>query len=253
MKILNVHNRYYISGGADCSYINTTELLKRKGHSVILFSVNTKNNIETEYAKYFLSDIENVNIFKKSMKRLSRTFYSLEAKRKIQALINDYSPDIAHLHNIYGRISSSILDVLKKDGRPTVQTLRDYKLICPVHTMFSKGMICEKCKFTRYYKCLFNNCSPFANSLLKSTIHMLEAYLNKYILHHEDKVDCFISPSRFLKEKMIEFGLPEEKIVHIPNFIYTDEYKPNFDFDKDRKSTRLNSSHIPLSRMPSSA
>jgi len=231
MRVLTIHNCHYIKGGACYIYIMTNELLKRNGHEVIPFSVNSINNIETVYAKYFLSDIENVNIFKKTMKRLSRTLYSFEAKKKIQRLINECSPDIAHLHNIYGRISLSILDVLRREGIPVIQTLHDYKLICPVFSLLSKGNICEDCKFTRYYNCLLKNCSPYTNSLLKSAIHMLEAYLNKYILHYEDKVDCFISPSRFLKEKMIEFGLPQEKIVHIPNFIHIDKYKPNFDFD----------------------
>jgi glycosyltransferase involved in cell wall biosynthesis len=121
--------------------------------------------------------------------------------------------------------------VIRRKGIPIIQTLHDYKLICPVSSLLSRGKICEGCKSTRYYNCLLKRCSPFTNSLLKSAIHMVEGYLNRYILHHEDKVECFISPSRFLKEKMIEFGLSEEKIVHIPNFIYIDEYKPNFYFD----------------------
>ncbi len=227
MRILSVHNYHYIGGGADRTFLQTNELLRERGHQVIPFSVADGRNIPSEYSSYFLSDIESSNFLVKSLKRVERTFYSLEARRKLAQLIDDHPSDIAHLHNIYGRISPSILDVLNARGIPVVQTLHDYKLICPVHSLLSReGRVCEDCQPTRYYKCFLNNCSPYSFSLLKSGLHALEMYFHHFMLSYQERIDRFIAPSLFLRSKMSQFGVDEEKIIHIPIFVRIDEFTP---------------------------
>jgi len=231
MKILTVHNAHYIVGGACRSFIETNRLLMAHGHDVIPFSRASEKNINSKYSSYFLSDIEKNPYLIKSLKRWARTFYSLEAKKAIERLIRDYPPDLAHLHNIKGGISPSILTVLKRRNIPVVQTLHDYKLFCPVHSFYSRGKICEKCKFHRYYNCLLNSCSPYSNSFFKSAVHMSAMYFHEFILNYEKQIDHFITPSNFMKSKAIEYGIDKKKLTYIANFIDLGKYEPCYEFD----------------------
>lgn len=70
-----------------------------------------------------------------------RVIYSFEAKKKFEALIRDFKPDIIHYHNIYHQLSPSILSVAKKYKIPTVMHLHDYKLISANYNLFSNGHI----------------------------------------------------------------------------------------------------------------
>ncbi len=65
--------------------------------------------------------------------------YSREARKKIEELVDATRPDVAHLHNIAHQLSPSILYGLKARGVPVVQTLHDYKLVCPNYQMLVRG------------------------------------------------------------------------------------------------------------------
>jgi glycosyltransferase involved in cell wall biosynthesis len=133
--------------------------------------------------------------------------------------------DIAHAHNIYGRLTTSVLDVLHDNNIPIVMTLHDYKLICPAYTLLSQSNICEDCEGHLYYMAIKNRCHK--ESLIASTIYAFESYFNKIFKKYEKNVRFFISPSQFLKRKFIQFGWPGDQLVYVPNFIETS----NFDVD----------------------
>jgi glycosyltransferase involved in cell wall biosynthesis len=143
-------------------------------------------------------------------------------------LIQATNPDLAHVHNIYHHISPSILDALHESGLPIVMTLHDYKLICPVHTLWRGGVICERCEGKRFYHCAVQRCNH--GSLLASTLNALEAYVHA-IMRIYSHVDLFIAPSRFLRNKHIAFGMAPDRIVHVPNFIDLAIYSPCFESD----------------------
>ena len=106
---------------------------------------------------------------------------------------------------------------MKKNNIPIIQTLHDYKLICPNYKLYSNNQICEQCLNNKYYNCFFKKCMH--NSWTKSFLAMIEAYLNNKILKYYDLVDLFIAPSQFMKNIYIKFGLKESKIKVIYNFI----------------------------------
>ncbi len=230
MKILLANNYYYLRGGSERYFFNLFNLLKEAGHQVIPFSVKDKRNIESPYEKYFAEAIY-FNDYKLSIKNIKislNAIYSREAKKKIEGLIKEIKPDIAHLHNIYSRISPSILQVLKKYAIPSVMTLHDYKLICPTYSFLSNGKVCERCKRYKYYQAILQRCNK--GSLGASLVNCLELYIHKVMKFYED-IEMFIAPSEFMKDKMIEFGLDKNKIVHIPNFIDSNEYSSSYDFE----------------------
>jgi glycosyltransferase involved in cell wall biosynthesis len=227
MKALMANKFYYGKAGAEKSFLSVKRLFEEKGYEVSVFSMEHPSNMESPYAKYFVSyvDLNNPGGVIASLRAAARILYSFEAKRKIKKLIDDTQPDIAHLSNIYHQLSPSIIDALKDAGVPIVMVLHDYKLTCPAYTHLSPKGICEECKGGRYYNAVVNRC--IKGSRLKSAVNMMEMYLHHSILRIYDKVDVFIAPSRFLLEKTKELGVKGE-IVLLPNCVHLDGYEPAY-------------------------
>ncbi|MEW6068094.1 MAG: glycosyltransferase family 4 protein [Nitrospirota bacterium] len=219
MKILMAHNWYFVGGGADRVFFETMKLFEKHGHEVIPFSMKDKRNYDSIYNEYFVDEIDysNIKFSFKNLKTAFKMIYSFEAKRKLDALIKKTKPDIAHLHNIYGRLTPSILYALKKNNVLTVMTLHDYKLICPAYDMTSNGKPCERCKGSRFYNAFMRKCVK--DSYLASLVYAAESSVHSFLRTYVKNISYFIAPSLFLRNKMIEFGVLEKKIEYIPNFI----------------------------------
>lgn len=213
------HNWFYVSGGADRVFFETMKLLQEHGHDVIPFSMKNPKNYDSIYKEYFVDEIDYKSIKPSigNLKTALKMIYSLDAKKKMDTLIQKTRPDIVHLHNIYGRLTPSILYALKKNKVPAVMTLHDYKLICPSYSMLRNGKVCEFCKGGKYYRCLITRCHK--NSYLASLVYVLESYLYAVLKAYFKYVEYFIVPSKFMRNKFIEFGFPGEKLVYIPNFV----------------------------------
>ena len=221
-------NKYfYLKGGSERVFLNDAALLKEMGEQVIFFSMKDEKNLPTDWSSYFVEaiDYEEKAGLMKTLSRAARIIYSFEARRKIGELIDREKPDLAHLHNIHHQLSPSIIHALKKRHIPVVMTLHDYKMVCPVYSMLKMGRFCEECSGGNYYRCLVNRCTK--GSYSKSLINVIEMYLHHRVLKIYDLVDVFISPSKFLRDKMISMGL-KGKIVHQPYLMDTSGYSPAY-------------------------
>ncbi|MCX8158635.1 MAG: glycosyltransferase, partial [Candidatus Diapherotrites archaeon] len=231
MRIILVDKYFFIKGGAEESFFQTADLLKSKGHKVVFFSMHHSRNLKTEYEKYFVSEVDHEK--QRGIKALSnaiKIIYSTEAYKKISSLIKEEKPDIAHLHNIYHQLSPSIIDALKKFRVPMVMTLHDYKLVCPSYSLFCNGRVCQKCQNKKFYHCFLSRCVK--DSYLKSLVNTIEMYVHHCLWHIYDKVDVFISPSMFLKEKLKEMGF-NKRIEYLPNFVRLDDFTPEYEFSEN--------------------
>lgn len=221
MRIIMANTFHYARGG-DCVYtLGLQELLEAHGHEVIPFAMHHPKNLHSSYSKYFVSYIDYVESLNNfglitGLKVASRSVYSREAKKKMKELLDDLKPDIAHLQNIHNHLTPSILYPLKENNIPVVWTLHDYKLICPNTSFLRDGEICERCRKTRYYYAPITKCKKgsFAASLMACT----ESYVHR-LLRIQKLVDVFVAPSNFLRNKLIEYGIDEDRIVSLPNFI----------------------------------
>ncbi len=160
------------------------------------------------------------------IKTLKEIIYSKTAKTALAHMLETIRPDIAHAHNIYGRLTTSVLDLLNDAGIPVVLTLHDYKLICPSYKLMHHGKICEDCKPGRYRMAVVNRCHK--DSYMASAAYAAESYFNKWRNKYQKNVRFFISPSRFLRDKLIEFGYPGESVRHIPNFVAPPALEPEY-------------------------
>ena len=152
--------------------------------------------------------------------------YDRQAARCFLRFLEAAKPDIVHAHNIYGGLTTSILDAARKQRVPVVMTLHDYKLICPSYLMLNRGAVCEDCKGGRFIHCLLNRCHK--ESLTASGVYCLESYLNRW-LHKYDTIRYFICPSMFSLRKHAEHGIPRDRLLHIPNFVNAIEQEPRYE------------------------
>ncbi|MCK4539559.1 glycosyltransferase family 4 protein [Candidatus Parcubacteria bacterium] len=213
MKILQINKFYYFKGGSERYLFDLSEILKKNGHKIVPFSMQNDNNLPSNHAKYFIKE---VGLNKFNLINIFKFFYNYDAVNRLKKLIKDEKPDIAHLHNIAHQLSPAIIRVLKRHNIPIVQTLHDYKLICPNAKLFVDNKNCEKCRGGKYYNCLKNKCMK--DSYLKSFMAVLEAYLWNRLIKIYDRVDVFIAPSKFMRDKCVDFGVPAEKIRVAYNF-----------------------------------
>jgi len=227
MNVILVNKYFFIKGGAEKSFFYTANLLKKHGNKISYFSMSHPMNFPSDFAKYFVSNIDfERHTIKNILKSSGRVLYSFEAKSKIEGLLEKEKPEIAHLNNIYHQISPSIIHSLKKRNIPIVMSLRDYKIVCASYSMIKSGKICEACRGGKYYFCFIKGCVK--DSRAKSLLNTIEMYLHHSIMHIYNLVDVFISPSMFLKKKVEEMGF-KGRIEYLPNFVEVDDYKPSYE------------------------
>ncbi len=221
------HKFHWAKAGAEAYVLRLTRLLEDAGHTVIPFAMEHPNNLPSPYAKHFVSRVEfrgRRNPFT-DLGRAARVIHSSEARAKLARLLREEPVDVAHLHNIAHQLSPSILAPLAKAGVPIVQTMHDYKLVCPVYTFRSQGEVCERCKGGRYYETVLRRCN--AGSLPLSLTSAAEAYVHRLFASYR-RVHVFHCPSLFLMAKLIEHGVARERIAFVPHFVDAQAYAPAF-------------------------
>jgi len=218
-NLLSINNYHYRRGGSDVMYFEHDALFKGIGWGTASFSMKHPKNISSEWEKYFIEELEfgqSYGVFDK-LKMASKVIYSLEARSKITALLDHFSPDIAHIHCVYHHISPSILPLLKERAIPLVYTAHDLKLACPAYKMLNQNGICEKCKDGNLLHLVANRC--IHGSLATSGLVAVESALHRILGLYKNTLDRIVAPSRFFKTKLEEWGWSADKIVYIPNFV----------------------------------
>lgn len=206
MKVLQINSGHYRRGGADVVYLNTTDLLREKGHEVMCFSLQDEKNLPAAEANYFADnmDLRQASTWQK-IKAVPRFVHNKNAAQKLDTLLRDFKPDIAHIHIFLGKMTSSILPVLKKHGVPIVFTVHDYRFICPAYLFLDgKNQVCERCKSGFYLNCTIQKCSE--GNLFQSLLLSADAYYRKYRINPLRYASRFIFVSDFIRRKHIEFN-----------------------------------------------
>jgi len=218
MKILLVNKYFYPRGGSERVMFDTARLLESHGHSVRFFSMTHPENLPHPDSAHFVPfvDLRERASLPERFKTAGRILYYREAARRIARLLDEVRPDIVHLHTVHHQISPSIITPIRRRRIPTVMTLHDYKMVCGTYRLEREGKICEECSGRRYSRCLLNRCQ--GGSLPLSALTAAEMFLHHRLLRLWPRIDLFISPSRFLKEKLEEKGFPG-KIDVLPNFV----------------------------------
>jgi glycosyltransferase involved in cell wall biosynthesis len=224
MKILAAEKYHFITGGASRVFFETSRLLEARGHSVVPFTGAYPENLPTPFAKYFVPRftlLSGEGTGRASaagmLKAFADALYARDVSKAVRRIVADHRPDVAHLHTILYQLSPSLIETLKRLGIPVVQTLHDFSLYCPSRYLFADGAICERCRGRRYQHVLLRNCCN-GNRLLSLMSFSAKAVHALFKLY-PGKVDLFIAPSRFVRDKMVDWGLPSRRIETIPHFL----------------------------------
>jgi glycosyltransferase involved in cell wall biosynthesis len=228
VDLLYLNNFNYRRGGAESVFLDEARLMEKRGHAVHVLSRHHAKNIPCKYDKFFIKEMKTDTLRPtiEGMRSLPRIFYSIDAKKHLRDLLNNFHVDVAHAHNIYGGLTTSVLDLLSARGIPTFLTLHDYKIICPSYKFMCKNRICEDCKSGNFYMAVLNSCHK--NSLIASIIYAMESYFNQWFNKYSKNIHCFVAPSIFMKNKIVEFGWPKEKVRYVPNFLNLSDFTPNY-------------------------
>lgn len=209
MKILLIDVYNFNKGGAETVCFNTGKLLEEHGHQVIYFTLKWADNNPSPYSKYFPESKETRQGSLKQVKNMVNYFYHFEAAKKIEQLIQDEKPDLAHIHLMWGQITPSIFPILKKYNIPILFTVHDYRIVCPAYTFRNgDGQICEECQGRYFYKCFTHTCCK--GSKLMSAVMAAEQYFRNAFFNPAKFIDGFIYVSHFAKEIQEKY-MPEVK------------------------------------------
>lgn len=225
-RLLAVNNYFYRRGGAEAIFFDHMRLFEEGGWQVVPFAMQHPDNAESPWSSYFVSEIEygrQRGVLTK-LRHAAQIVYSREAQRNLSMLIETVRPHVAHAHNVYHHLSPAIFSTLKDAGIPTVMTAHDLKLACPAYKMLSHGVVCEKCRGGQIQNVLLNRCVK--ESIALSGLVLLETFVHRTLGLYRDKVDRIVVPSRFYCDKLIEWGWPADKLVHVPNFVDLPEQAP---------------------------
>jgi glycosyltransferase involved in cell wall biosynthesis len=207
MKVLVVHNNYgeNAMGGEAMVFNAEVNLLKQ-------------NDIETETYERTNSELHDLNLYDK-LKRIKNIHWSEETIKNVGNIMDQFKPDILHVHNYKYVITPSVFQAAKDRGIKTVLTLHNYRLIVPCGNFMTKeGKVCEKCLTGSPAKILYKRCTQ--GSLGKSFLQYRLYNKTRYELNQlVNLVDNYIVLSKFAKTKLISTGVPEEKVKIKPNFI----------------------------------
>ena len=130
-RVLLVHNYYKIPGGEDTVVENERRLLEEHGHEVYFYS---RSN----------SEMETFSVVQKVCLPLTSLF-SLRTYREVKKLIHEKNIDIVHVHNTLNLVSPSVYYAAFACKKPVVQTIHNFRLLCPAATFLRNERICEDC------------------------------------------------------------------------------------------------------------
>lgn len=234
MKILQVNNYGYIKGGSEKVFFESIKVLKQHSYQVRAFCMNSDDNIKSD-------EITSVSINKYEERRglwetlisIKNFFYNKKVEKSFEKIIIDFMPDIIHIHIIYGRLTNAIIKVAEKYKIPIVQSVHEFRLLCPIYTCLNgERKICEKCATsTLNWECVKNRCSK--GHLLNSILVAAECKYRDWFFNHQKKISGFIMVSKFIGQKHLEYyPYIKDKCYHIYNSVDTKAYSKFLSYDK---------------------
>lgn len=200
MRVLIVHNEYQQAGGEDVVLREEFDLLTDNGHTVERYIIRN-------------SDVVGLSSWLATARQAA---YNVGSRELLHEKITSFEPDIVHVHNFFPILSPSIYDACIEARVPVVQTLHNFRLLCPKATMYRRGRVCEICMKGSPYHAALYGCYRESRILSLMPARMVSINRRRGTWRH--KVDRYIALTEFAKRKFIEGNLPADRIDVKPNF-----------------------------------
>lgn len=203
MRILAVHSYYQWPGGEDLSYEAECQLLERRGHEVIRFTLSNQ----------VINAMPTVD-------KAARMLWNRDVLRELRNIIRDRQPEVMHCTNLFPLMSPSCYWAAARERVPIVQALRNYRLLCPAVTLFRDGQICQDCLGHRFpWPAIRHHC--YRESHLASASVATISFLSQAV-GSADRVHLYYTPSHFARERFLDGGLDPQRVFVKPNFLEPD-------------------------------
>ena len=204
MKILLVHNYYQQTGGEDLVVADEARLLESRGHEVVRYTAH--NDQVSSLSKLTLAQ---------------RTIWNQKTCRELRSVIAQHRPQIVHVHNTLPLLSPSVYYAAGAERLPVVQTLHNYRLMCPAAVCFRSGHICTDCVGKPVaWPAIRHACYRGSRSASAAIAAMLSVH--RLIGTWQHKMSVYIALTAWARDMFIEAGVPPDKLVVKPNFVDPD-------------------------------
>lgn len=201
MRILLVHNYYIMPGGEDHVFNAEVALLRHYGHEVSTWTQDNRQLADASPVQAALN-----------------TIWSRTSQRSLKEKLLELRPDIVHFHNTFLAISPAAYYTCQEAKVPVVQTLHNFRLLCPAATLFRDGRICEDCLGGRgLWPSIQHRC--WHSSRPQTAVVSAMLVTHRWLKTWHKQVNVFIALNEFARQKFIDGGLPADKIVVKPNFL----------------------------------
>jgi len=205
MKVLQIHNYHQCRGGQEVMFETISRTLTEKGHDIFALK---RNN----------ADVQGL---RGKLHAFNEGIYSRSVKEEISSIIQSKHPDIVHVHNVYTLISPSVLVACRRYNVPVVIRCADFRFIsCPIGSHLKNSSICERCIGGQEFWCALKNCK---GNVCESLAYALRTMIARKYRFFKDNVTLYVPPSAFVRQRMIDAGFPQERIIVIPNMVFVPE------------------------------
>lgn len=204
MKIILCHNFYREPGGEDRVLADEERLLLENGHQVVRFTRHS-NDIRGEGG----------------LRLAFGAVWNRKAAAELRAMVSSERADIVHFHNTVPLISPAAYYAARRGGAAVVQSLHNYRMICPNGTFFRDGRVCEVCSGKLFpWPSIRHAC--YRKSRAGSTVLSTMLATHRVLKTYANAVDAYIAMSQFSRQKLVSAGLPADRIELKPNFVSPD-------------------------------
>lgn len=201
-KVLIVHNYYQIPGGEDTVVENEKRMLEEHGHEVLLY---TRHNLE----------LKTLSRFQKLLLPFS-TVFQVRTYREVRKLIEKEKIALLHVHNTLNLVSPSVYYAGFSKKIPVVQTIHNFRLLCPGATFYRDGQLCEDCLKKGLTCAVKHKC--YRGSRIQTLACVLSTWIHR-MLGTYGRLN-YICLTEFNKEKLLNLKqIKEEKVFVKPNFV----------------------------------
>lgn len=203
MKILQVHNFYRTRGG-ECRVVEAEKrLLESHGHTVVQFVADS-------------TSLDHMTLSQKASTFLQIP-YNFQIARGLHNYVSEHKPDLAHVHNVFPMLSPAVYLALKRNHIPVVQTIHNFRFLCPNGLFYVNGSVCEACQEKGYWAAVRNRCMH--GSMATSALYAAAIAWGWRSGAFGSCIDRFIVLNKFTAGKLIAAGVPEEQIRICGNFV----------------------------------
>lgn len=181
-------------------------MLRRHGHEVTLY-LRSNDELRT------LSFVQRLGL-------VSRIIYAKDSRSDVGKLLRELQPDLVHVHNTFLMLSPSIYGACQQEDVPVVQTLHNYRWLCPAATFYRDGHNCNECTTNGLLSSVRHGCYRDSRPMSAAIALVLKTHRARHTW--EQQIDAYIALSRFHKDRFVECGFPAGKIHVKPNFVDPD-------------------------------